>query len=594
MSENKRIKIIWICPGFAAHESDTTVIPVLQDFAMAIQQDTANIELEIISLHYPPKKEDYLWHGIKVSAYGGNNERWRKPFLWRKIINDLARRWEAGEAFILHAFWLTDAALITSRLQRKYGIPALITAMGQDVHSDNKYLALLELKNMVLVSLNSYHQKLLQSNVSAAWYQVIPWGLPEMPATDSQEREVDIIGVGSINEVKNWPLFLQVVKRLQQDKPDLKVLIIGATVDPKLWEALEEKIRLLDLTANINYLGELPRADIFHWMRKSKVLLHTSHFESMAMVVLEALSCGTKVVMSDFHIYEPSSQIYLSTDFRERELDMYHACSKMLRADSFEATRLFTMENVIEKYTALYALLFANIPAKRKAISSLAKINQKLFRKKSFDQDVKALFQSYFEKNRWGNAESVSGPGSTLAATSILRKEISNFLKEEGIKSLLDAGCGDHQWMAEVDMEQLHYIGVDVVEALIQHNTQRYASSQKQFICLNIIEDALPTCEALICRDVLVHLNQSQALAAVKNFYKSGASYLLLTDFPEVENRDIVTGEWRMINFEASPYHLPTPWKVLADTVLPELDGKLNRKRLAVWKREQLDDIFKR
>ena len=49
----------------------------------------------------------------------------------------------------------------------------------------------------------------------------------------------------------------------------------------------------------------------------------------------------------------------------------------------------------------------------------------------------------------------------------------------------------------------------------------------------DITGDALPRCDAILCRDCLVHLSFANIARAVANFARSGAAWLITTTFPE-------------------------------------------------------------
>ena len=61
------------------------------------------------------------------------------------------------------------------------------------------------------------------------------------------------------------------------------------------------------------------------------------------------------------------------------------------------------------------------------------------------------VFQGHADRNYWGNRESVSGDGSTLAYTHNLRHELAKFLRAFRVVSMFDAPCGDFNWMRAVD-----------------------------------------------------------------------------------------------------------------------------------------------
>lgn len=70
--------------------------------------------------------------------------------------------------------------------------------------------------------------------------------------------------------------------------------------------------------------------------------------------------------------------------------------------------------------------------------SNLASRIQKYVFKRLF-KNPEELFSYYYRTNKWGNDESLSGPGSSLAATSNLRKFLPEIIKDYGIRSILDA-----------------------------------------------------------------------------------------------------------------------------------------------------------
>ncbi len=85
-----------------------------------------------------------------------------------------------------------------------------------------------------------------------------------------------------------------------------------------------------------------------------------------------------------------------------------------------------------------------------------------------------SVFTSIYQQNLWGASESVSGPGSTAAATVRITTELPALWRAYGIKSLVDAPCGDCNWMSRIAPLLAHYTGVDIVDTLIRANRGRY------------------------------------------------------------------------------------------------------------------------
>jgi hypothetical protein len=198
------------------------------------------------------------------------------------------------------------------------------------------------------------------------------------------------------------------------------------------------------------------------------------------------------------------------------------------------------------------------------------------------------VFVTVFDENHWGDEESASGAGSSLAATEAVRAELPSLLRGLGVASLLDAPCGDFNWMQHVDLQGIRYTGADVVPHLVERNAQRFASADRQFIVRDITTEPLPYADAILSRDCLVHLSYAMALAALRNFKNSGAQYLLSTTYTDrSRNWDIVTGSWRPINLQLPPFSFPPPIAAI-DERCTEGDGGFEDKNLAVWRLSDL------
>jgi len=168
---------------------------------------------------------------------------------------------------------------------------------------------------------------------------------------------------------------------------------------------------------------------------------------------------------------------------------------------------------------------------------------------------VKETFTKIYTNNLWASAESKSGSGSELQNTEVLRKELSILFKKYKVTSMLDIPCGDFNWMKEVDLKDVIYIGADIVEELIQSNSSKYLS--QHFTTLNLIEDTLPQVDLVFVRDCLGHLSNENVLKALENIKRSGSKYLLATSFTKWnQNLDIVDGGWKCINLMIAPFYM--------------------------------------
>lgn len=109
------------------------------------------------------------------------------------------------------------------------------------------------------------------------------------------------------------------------------------------------------------------------------------------------------------------------------------------------------------------------------------------------DQGTSEVFAEIHRNKHWGSGESVSGVGSSLAQTENLRSHLPIIFEKFGITSVLDAPCGDMNWMQAVPKALgMSYIGGDIVEELMRINKERYADNTHTFIKLDITKDPLP------------------------------------------------------------------------------------------------------
>ncbi len=193
------------------------------------------------------------------------------------------------------------------------------------------------------------------------------------------------------------------------------------------------------------------------------------------------------------------------------------------------------------------------------------------------------IFNRIYLENLWQDPESASGPGSNRVKTQIIREQLPNLLASLGISSLLDAPCGDFNWMRLTPLTLLtNYVGVDIVSSLIDRNNRLYARQGRKFVAADITTSKLPRCQAILCRDCFIHLPASQIFNTLKNFQNSRASYLIATNHSTEETyQEINTGEWRPVNLHLPPFNLPQPLVRL-------VENPVSGKSLDVWELQNL------
>lgn len=200
---------------------------------------------------------------------------------------------------------------------------------------------------------------------------------------------------------------------------------------------------------------------------------------------------------------------------------------------------------------------------------------------------MREIFTQFFLAANWGSEESLSGTGSTMAATEEIRRVIPLMLDHYDIQSIVDVPCGDMNWIANTDLRGARYLGGDVVPELVYRNKRKYGDlANVGFLTLDITRDPLPSADLLLVRDLLGHFSDADITKALANIMNSRSRYLLTTTFPAAKNdKDIETGKWRPINAEillGAP-----PLEVIDEKVFDD-NGKNVGKKLGLWDLEAL------
>lgn len=206
-----------------------------------------------------------------------------------------------------------------------------------------------------------------------------------------------------------------------------------------------------------------------------------------------------------------------------------------------------------------------------------------------FAEAAKSKFDQIATGNLWGSTESLSGAGSEVARTERYRAALIRFVRESGFRSMLDAPCGDLNWM-QLALEQLEidYVGGDISPSLIEMNRRRFP--ELQFIEIDITSDPFPAADVWHCRDCLFHLSYRDVDLALRNFVRSEIPYALITNHRGlIRNMDIETGGWRYIDLRRAPFNLPAP-----ETMLDDYNPGDLPRYVGLWTREQIQQALSR
>ena len=165
------------------------------------------------------------------------------------------------------------------------------------------------------------------------------------------------------------------------------------------------------------------------------------------------------------------------------------------------------------------------------------------------------VFSKIYKEDLWHGG---SGAGSKLENVKEYVEILQKYIDKSEVKTVLDLGCGDWQFSKFLDLSSVSYLGVDVVESIIESNSTSYSASNIKFISRDITTYEVPKADLIICKDVLQHLCNKDVVTILVKIITSSKFSLITNDFkPEnTENKDIDNGDYRCLDLTLSPFYL--------------------------------------
>jgi 2-polyprenyl-3-methyl-5-hydroxy-6-metoxy-1,4-benzoquinol methylase len=167
----------------------------------------------------------------------------------------------------------------------------------------------------------------------------------------------------------------------------------------------------------------------------------------------------------------------------------------------------------------------------------------------------KEVFSKIYKEDLWHGG---SGAGSKIENVKEYVDILQKYIDKPEVKTVLDLGCGDWQFSKFLDLSSVSYLGVDVVDSVIDSNINLYSASNIDFINRDITTYEVPQVDLIICKDVLQHLCNKDVISVLVKIIKSSKFALITNDFnPEsTSNIDIENGDYRYLDLTLSPFFL--------------------------------------
>jgi len=212
---------------------------------------------------------------------------------------------------VIHAhYWMSG--LIAKDISNKYNIPYIFTShsLGVFLEGYNKERAdcekIVMSSSQFVTASTEYEETLISES-----YQVDKQKIKQIkPGVDyelfspdqSIARENIFLSVGRIQQQKGQLEILNFLNSFKKIENNFKCYFVGGpsgSSGKEYLTELKEGVKELNLDTHVEFLGNLPQVNIKNLLNRSKLLIHTSQFETFGLVAIEANSMGVPVLTTN-------------------------------------------------------------------------------------------------------------------------------------------------------------------------------------------------------------------------------------------------------------------------------------------------------
>ena len=243
----------------------------------------------------------------------------------------LEENFELENFDIIHAhYWLSG--LVAKQISEEKNIPYVFSSHSLGVFLEGYNKERVDCEKMVMTSSNfvtassHYEHVMISENYKIDENKIkkITPGLDRKIFTPDLNlpRENIFLSIGRIQEQKRQLETIKFLNNFRKIDSSFLCYFIGGpsgkSGDDYLVE-LEENVKEFNLESHVEFLGNLSQTKIKDIMNKSKLLIHTSQYETFGLVAIEANSMGVPILSintgSLIEIIENNKNGYFAEDF---------------------------------------------------------------------------------------------------------------------------------------------------------------------------------------------------------------------------------------------------------------------------------------
>lgn len=315
----------------------------------------------------------------------------------------------------------------------------------------------------------------------------------------------DIAYVGYINHKKGPMLLLHTFKKIFDIDNRYKLHIAGLFQEERYVLYFNQMIEEMGLANNIFYDGWIDNLN--EWLEDKNYVLCTSVLESQNISVMQAMAKGTKPIV---HNFVGAREIY-------DDKYIFNTIDEAVELITNQDYDSYEYRNFIETN---YSLI--------KQISA-TKDEIKITMKEAINKQ-KFNYIDYWDKRYLSNG--TSGLGSYGVLAEFKADIINEYIKQKGIKSAVEFGCGDGSQLSKINYDS--YIGLDVSRVCINKCKLIFRKYEnKKFYVYKPGEMSQDIKDVnndmIVCLDVLYHItNEEDFIKTLDDIFMLNCPYIMI------------------------------------------------------------------
>ena len=250
---------------------------------------------------------------------------------------------------VIHShYWLSG--LIAKNISDKFNIPYIFTSHSLGVFLEGYNNERTDCEKIIMTASNyitastNYENILISESykIDREKIKIIKPGVDEnlFSSDPNISRENIFLSIGRIQQQKKQLEAIEFLNDFTEVEKDFKCYFIGGpsgSSGEDYFLELKETVKELNLESHVEFLGNLPQSKIIELLNSSKLLIHTSEYETFGLVAIEAHSAGVPVVSinqgSFKEIIDNNINGYIAESFKDQYLNEF--ILKIFNDDSF-------------------------------------------------------------------------------------------------------------------------------------------------------------------------------------------------------------------------------------------------------------------